>query len=84
MLSWGEKSPSERYMVIATSKPRLTKGQRRMLISVLEYPSTHSGHYRPRGRFTKVTARRLVERGFLREVGDHYEALYDPRARAWL
>lgn len=71
-------------MTVTTSKPRLTKGQRRMLISFLEYPSTHGRLYRPRGRFTKVTARRLEERGFLRDAGDHYEALYDPRSREWL
>ena len=65
-------------------RPRLTRGQRRFLTRVLEYPRLHGRQYRPRGRFTKLTADRLVARELLREVEDYYAALYDPRTKAWI
>ena len=64
--------------------PKLTKSQRKLLLRVIDYPSQYGRPYRPRGRFTTLSAARLVYKGVLEPVGDHYRALYDPREKRWL
>lgn len=58
-----------------------------MLVRVLEYPDTHGWPYRPRGRFTLITADILVKRGLLTQVAGsnpaYYTAQYDPRSGEW-
>lgn len=63
--------------------PRMTKSQRKLLYRVLDWPAEHGRPYRPRGRFTKLIAKRLVEKGVLEDLGGDppsYRSLIgDPR-----
>lgn len=64
--------------------PQMTKSQRKLLYRVLDWPAQTGRLYRPRGRFTKLIAQRLVDKGVLEPLDGEEPPAYrslvgDPR-----